>query len=226
MSSKPGAIQNGDDELGQGPHGAKPPRRSTGSVQRRARQSRRARCGSSRHPFGEPGLSGRRHRSPGTLAHPATTGDSRRRVAPQRPAALAQSRAVGAGPARSERRHGPPKREGRRPLFSASGWPVEGRLYPTFQAWDGLVGEPLAHVLGFLHGLAGDQKLAFFGRPNADLQMLTPIEVMLAQLLEPRDLSEAGMAILRQGSRRRLDHVAACADRFRQAMTRNRTGPP
>lgn len=102
---------------------------------------------------------------------------------------------------------------------------LRGRLYPAFQAWDGIVGEPLAYVLGFLRGLAGDQHLAFFGRPNADLQMLTPIEVMLGQLLEPRDLSDAGMAILHQGLRRRLDHVAACADRFRQTTTRNRTDP-
>lgn len=93
-----------------------------------------------------------------------------------------------------------------------------GRLYPAFQAWEGIVGEPLAHVLGLLRGLAADQHLAFFGRPNADLQMLTPIEVMLGQLLEPQDLSDAATSILHQGARRRLEHVAACADRFRQAV--------
>jgi len=99
-----------------------------------------------------------------------------------------------------------------------------GRLYPAFQALDGIVGEPLASVLLTLRGATGNQHLSFFRQRRGDLDALTPVEVMLGQLLEPRDQTRAAKLLLMMEPIQRNKRVTAAAMSFQRECATSEVG--
>lgn len=90
-----------------------------------------------------------------------------------------------------------------------------GRLYPAFQALEGIVGEPLAGVLATLDGLDGELQLTFFRLPRADLEGLTPVEVMLGHALDQRELTQTATTLAMSHPRARHAEVLTAAQHFR-----------
>ena len=91
-----------------------------------------------------------------------------------------------------------------------------GRLYPAFQALDGVVGEPLARVLATLGELPGECQLTFFRQRRRDLEGLTPVEVMLGHALEQRELTKAAATLVISNPRTRHSAVLTAARHFRR----------
>jgi hypothetical protein len=107
------------------------------------------------------------------------------------------------------------KREQEGALFSvlASGR-TRGRLYPAFQAWEGIVGEPLRAVLIALRdagAASGSTAHVFFAGATDLLGNLTPVEALLGKLLASRPLDPAVMSFLARPLTERLEAVIAAA---------------
>lgn len=107
------------------------------------------------------------------------------------------------------------KREQEGALFSvlASGR-TRGRLYPAFQAWEGIVGEPLRAVLGALRdagAASGSTAHVFFSGVTDLLGNLTPVEVLLGRLLTTRSIDFAVMSLLESPPAERLAAVIKAA---------------
>jgi len=94
-----------------------------------------------------------------------------------------------------------------------------GRLYPAFQAWEGIAGNRLAQVLSSLRGLDGDTQLQFFSERCADLEGLTPVEMLSGKLLEERSISGPATASLNRGVGIRIGRVMVAARTFFQKNT-------
>jgi hypothetical protein len=56
-----------------------------------------------------------------------------------------------------------------------------GHVYPAFQAWAGIYGEPLRQVLQALGNAEGWQIDDFFADESLDLGGITPVEALLGQ---------------------------------------------
>lgn len=96
-----------------------------------------------------------------------------------------------------------------------------GRVYPAFQAWAGIYGEPLRQVLQALGSAKGRQIDDFFAGEPIALGGVTPVEALLGQAFlrrgEPTGLAAEVMALPPD---KRLDRVVATAkdwDRRRSA---------
>lgn len=101
-----------------------------------------------------------------------------------------------------------------------------GRLYPAFQAMDGVVGEPLARVLSTLAELPGERQLSFFRQRCGDLEGLTPVEVMLGHALEQRELTQAAAALAVSQPRTRHAAVLRAAKHFCRESVLGETDAP
>ena len=86
-----------------------------------------------------------------------------------------------------------------------------GREYPAFQAWPGIVGEPLERVLSALGPASGANAYGFFTSPTDLLGGLTPIEVMLGKPLSSRKLEREATQLLSSASPERLTSVEKAA---------------
>jgi len=87
-------------------------------------------------------------------------------------------------------------------------------LYPAFQAWEGIAGEPLANVLAALRGLDSEELDEFFGIGHTALHGLTPVEAMCGQMTRVNrwcELTETAPALLAKEHPKRLEQVLACA---------------
>jgi len=94
-----------------------------------------------------------------------------------------------------------------------------GRLYPAFQAWEGIAGSRLAQVLSCLRGLDGDSQLQFFAEQRSDLENLTPVEMLSGKALDGRQISDEAEAALDRGVGTRLGQVMQAARAFFQKNT-------
>lgn len=107
------------------------------------------------------------------------------------------------------------KREQNGTLFSVlTSGGARGRLYPAFQAWDGIAGEALQMVLAALRdggATSGSTAHVFFFGVTDLLGYLTPVEAMCGQLFKDRPLAPAALAFLASPASERLAAVIAAA---------------
>lgn len=96
-----------------------------------------------------------------------------------------------------------------------------GRVYPAFQAWAGIYGEPLRQVLQAFEGAKGSALDDFFAGESLYLGGITPVEALLGQpFLHRGESSGLAAEVLSLPPAQRLDHVIAAAkdwDRRRSA---------
>lgn len=106
-------------------------------------------------------------------------------------------------------------REKSRELFSVlKAGRKRGREYPAFQAWDGIVGAPLATVMKALGSLDGAAAYSFFSSRLHELGGLTPVEVLSGTPTRMGQLTGDAKAILAMSADQRLDGVVKAADAF------------
>jgi hypothetical protein len=86
-----------------------------------------------------------------------------------------------------------------------------GREYPAFQAWNGIAGEPLAKVLAALGSTSGTVAYGFFTSPTDLLGGLSPLEVLIGKLTNPRTVEPEVRQLLAGGAVERLQAVEHAA---------------
>jgi hypothetical protein len=106
-------------------------------------------------------------------------------------------------------------RENNREVFSVlKAGRKRGREYPAFQAWEGIVGDPLKEVLGALKELDGAAAYGFFSVRSHELADLTPVEVLHGALTRARVLAPESVALLNEPHALRLEAVLAAAKAY------------
>lgn len=86
-----------------------------------------------------------------------------------------------------------------------------GREYPAFQAWPGITGAPLATVRSALGDNSGPAAYGFFTSPRPELAGLTPTEVLISRMTNPRKFECDVAALLAVPYSERLNAVMAAA---------------
>ncbi len=110
------------------------------------------------------------------------------------------------------------QRERKREIFGyLPGHRQRGRVYPSFQLWDGVAGEPLKRILLALGDEPSGRDATFFAAINQDLIGSTPVEVLIGERLTDRDDPRAALDLLKLPSERRLQAVLAAARKFKHA---------
>ena len=103
--------------------------------------------------------------------------------------------------------------ERERKVFSVpeADWRV--RVYPAFQAWPGVAGEPLATVLAALEAAEEDDIYFFFAGQQPDLGTMTPVEVLYGRVRFPvrKSLRQDDAEILALPAEARLRGVCGAA---------------
>lgn len=105
--------------------------------------------------------------------------------------------------------------EGANRLFSVRRPDVTSqRLYPAFQAWPRIAGEPLAAVLSILGSLGGAATLSFLSSPCHELGGLTPVEALIGVWLPADPPPQAAQPLLLAQDAERMQAVLASASAF------------
>lgn len=87
-----------------------------------------------------------------------------------------------------------------------------GRVYPAFQAWAGIYGEPLRQVLQALGSAEGWQMDEFFAGEPLALGGVTPVEALLGRaFLHRREASGLAAVVLGMPPDKRLARVVGAA---------------
>lgn len=107
------------------------------------------------------------------------------------------------------------QRERKRQLFGyLPGQRQRGRVYPSFQLWEHVRGEPLERALRALGDEPSGHDATFFAALNSDLLDSTPVEVLVGERLTEREDDEQAWRLLALEPARRLDAVLAAARKF------------
>ena len=85
------------------------------------------------------------------------------------------------------------------------------REYPAFQAWPKLVGAPLQRVLDALAGLDPPDLYGFFAGVKDVLFDLTPVEVLMGELVAQRPLEPEAPRLLEDAEEARMQAVLGAA---------------
>jgi hypothetical protein len=110
------------------------------------------------------------------------------------------------------------QRERKREIFGyLPGHRQRGRVYPSFQLWEGVAGEPLKRLLLALGDEPSGRDATFFAAINQDLIGSTPVEVLIGERLTDRDDPRAALDLLKLPPERRLQAVLAAARKFKHA---------
>ncbi len=106
-------------------------------------------------------------------------------------------------------------REARRELFGyLPGDRKRGRVYPSFQVWETIKGEPLHQILKALGDEPASSDATFFTSVNRELGGLTPIEALVGSLSVERAFEEDVTSLLLATSEDRLRAVIEAAEAF------------
>ena len=75
--------------------------------------------------------------------------------------------------------------ERERQIFSVPDREGRGRVYPAFQAWPQVAGQPLTAVLKELETAEGKDLYGFLAHRDSCLGMLTPVEALVGRVHHP-----------------------------------------